>query len=72
MSTFSLKTGISRGSRIRAMIARELARGGRGSMLRLMRMKALLLRVEERLAEIVGPIEPTRRAIPVRARNLKR
>ncbi|HRK18565.1 MAG TPA: hypothetical protein PK970_06385 [Hyphomicrobiaceae bacterium] len=72
MSTFSLKTGISRGSRIRAMIARELGRGGRGSMLRLMRMKALLLRIEERLAEIVGPMQPKHRAIPVRVRNPKR
>lgn len=72
MSTFSLKTGISRGSRIRAMIARELGRGGRGSMLRLMRMKALLLRVEERLAEIVGSMEHRHRAIPIRVRSLKR
>lgn len=64
MAVFSLKTELSRGSRIRGMIAREVSRGARSSTLRLMRMKALLLKVEERLQGILLQRLPT--PVPLR------
>lgn len=53
--------------RIRALLERELSNPSKGH-LRLMRLKALQLAVQRRLAALIAPAGPALRPIPVRSR----